>query len=176
MKKLIMTTKKTVFAIAALLMAAVAVSATASTTSNDVSYLFVIRSENSTITKENGKYQISMQNPHIIYFTDRPIRDVNKMTSDQLLKAWNSNSEDSFKNVPPNAYVASFGNSSKTATGQYIDNVATLTDPKMENGTMTFSLEPVGDKPLETIKSTGVELVIDSFAYGCGFSSQGGNC
>ena len=141
----------------------------ASSTANVKSYLFVLRSKDSSITKKNGNYKLFMAAPHVVYFTDRPFRDENKMSSQQFVNLWNAESENSFSKNPPNAYVTGFSQSKNHKITKYVDNVVTLTNAVMNQNVIVFNVKPLGAKPLEPISSSEISVVVD----GCGFGSQG---
>ena len=146
--------------------------------SSDSTYLFVLRSKNAEISKVNGKYKLAMTTPHIIYFSDRPLRQVGKMSSRKFLTMWNSKSADSFRVNPPNAYISGVTGSTTAKHLHYVDNVITLTYPKRtvanKAETIVFNVQPVGKKPLVVGKSSEMQMVVDGCTLGGGSCSGGG--
>ena len=70
-----------------------------------------------------------------LYFSDRPERVVGQLTTDQFVDDWNLG-PDSFESDPPNAVVTF-----PDADGTLDDAVVVLSEPRLDNGTLTYSVK-----------------------------------
>lgn len=126
------------------------------------SYLFVMHANNAAITEHNGAYKLSMPNPHIVFFTDRPFRQSGKITVAKFLKDWNVDGGNSFKKNPPNAYIAGLEIVSPKSTNRDVNNVVTMTNPVLANHILSFDINSVSHKKITPVGLSSILAFVDS--------------
>lgn len=105
-----------------------------------------------SITYADGKLTLKGVNPITVMFTDRPVRAVEHMKTEQFIPFW-SEGKDSFLKDPPNAAL-SILDSEKME-----DIVVTLHDPVLNGKDLTYSVDIIeGDIPAS---ASNVSLFID---------------
>jgi hypothetical protein len=81
----------------------------------------------------DGKLQLHGVSPTIIFFSDRPVREVGHMTIQDFVDHWNEG-KDSFAADPPNAVLSIFDNDNIT------DVVIVLSNPRLDGLNMAYSV------------------------------------
>lgn len=94
--------------------------------------------------------------PPTLYFSDRPKRIVEHMTTDDFVDLW-AKGDNSFEEDPPNAVLAFL------EPGDHVpeDAVVVIRQPRLANGDLSYSIEPL-ERALPT-QAGPATLFIDPF-------------
>ena len=126
------------------------------TTSKKESLLFVISANKARVVDvSKNTRRVYLDNPKIIYFTDRPIRDVGTISLDQFLCLW-SQGKNSFQKDNPNTFAVA-----RMRNGEERTSPAIMTDPQRVKNGMSFEAVLLRGKQFETGDITGFNLFID---------------
>ena len=120
------------------------------------------------VTSSDHEFTLHGLAPSTLMFSDRPERIVGHLTAAQFVDGWGQG-ENSFLEDPPNAVLSFLEEGDETPE----DVVLTLTDPRLQNGDLTYSatllegelpassgacslfIDPIG-RPLSPVSVMGV--------------------
>lgn len=111
------------------------------------SWLYVIHSRNADMTPE--KLVMSDPDKHILAFTDRPERKTSMIPADDFVKAWTKAFD-----VNPNATIAYY-DKNKVYHGDAVE----LIDPRMENGSLVFTIKALDEVKISSKRDLGETAV-----------------
>jgi hypothetical protein len=75
-------------------------------TSAKPQYLFIVHAQNGQLQRVHKTYVISLDQPVITYFSDRPYRKTGHLNRQQFLNLWKAKFNDNFASDHPNAALA----------------------------------------------------------------------
>ncbi|NGX27433.1 MAG: hypothetical protein K940chlam6_01369 [Chlamydiae bacterium] len=108
--------------------------------------LYVLNAKSGTYENE----KLKLEDVHsVIYFSDRPNRLAGHMSLKQFAKQWREEKED-----PPNGALSILENSD--------DSVVELSDPDVENTTITFDIKLIKGKIPQKFESSALFIDLDS--------------
>lgn len=87
-----------------------------------------------SVTTESGSISLHKLAPSTLYFSDRPERITGHIRSTEFVDIWGEGT-DSFAKTPPNAVLSIF------QPDEVLDVVVVLTNPKLTDDTLTYSVE-----------------------------------
>jgi hypothetical protein len=141
-----MTTRRTLFAVAPALVAALAsansaLAQAAQQPAKQADFLFVQTAKGMTFDKSTSKLTLNGVSPVTVMFSDRPERIAANMRTAAFVPFW-SKGKDSFLSDPPNADI------SILEGDQLRQIVAVLQDPALQGDDLTYTVKLVqGDMP-----------------------------
>ncbi len=139
-------------------------------------YLIIQSAPKANIEKNDvskpGTFKLTLHDvsPYAIAFTQRPIRKVELITLDQLLKLWNNSDPNGFTINPPNAAVNAFIEDS--GSQEHLNFFVQLLEPKYnaQKRTLTYVVNPLEGNPTAMPDSATlghVNLFIDDICLNC---------
>jgi hypothetical protein len=141
-----MTTRRTLFAVAPALVAALAsansaLAQAAQQPAKQADFLFVQTAKGMTFDKSTSKLTLNGVSPVTVMFSDRPERIAANMRTAAFVPFW-SKGKDSFLSDPPNADIS-------ILEGDRLRQiVAVLQDPALQDDNLTYTVKVVqGDMP-----------------------------
>jgi len=108
------------------------------TPTHEIEYLFVLTAESATLA--DGVLTMGDVNPATLYFSDRPDRIAGHLTTEEFVAGWGEG-DDNFAENPPNATL------SVLAGPEPQDVVVVLSEPRLENGELGFSVTVLEGSP-----------------------------
>ncbi|MFN8124704.1 MAG: hypothetical protein U0237_20030 [Thermoleophilia bacterium] len=121
--------------LAALLLVVPAAFADGTTKNQEVAVLYSMDATRTVVAKSGKTFRVSMPaNSGVTWFTDRPNRKAGYLTLKQFYAMWQGNG---FDTDPPNAALL------LTRKGVETTHVVEMTDPKLDNGRVSFAVRPV---------------------------------
>ncbi len=112
----------------------------------DSSWLFSHTADGGAIEQQpDGSYRLTLTgiDPHVMAFTDRPVRDTQIMGIQALADSW----DELFANAPPNAVLVEHN-----SQGQADSLVLELTSPQVEGDSLTFSARVLDNESAQGVR------------------------
>ncbi|MEM1155514.1 MAG: hypothetical protein AAGI44_15375 [Pseudomonadota bacterium] len=129
------------------------ISASAATQNTEPAESWLLLEQAASATITDGRLTLTGVDDTIIAFSDRPNRDVASESLSGLVDNW-SRGENSFAQTPPNAALTGL------QKGQQIGLIVELSDPILEDGVLSFTVEVLNGKGNYVLSNPS--LVIDN--------------
>ncbi|GAB2183913.1 hypothetical protein [Roseibium sp. LAB1] len=116
-----------------------------------VAYLIVLEAASAKI--ENGRISLEGTGDRVVFFADRPFREVHAETLQDLFDSW-IDVTDSFKSDPPNAAVTGMED------GEPVELVVELSRPQLQNKVLSFDIMRLDGPDVAGLKDVSVLIDI----------------
>lgn len=137
--------------------------------SKSESILYVVRAKQAQVIKQGDQYQLVMQNPHVSFFANRPVRLAGHVPVKHFLKTWSEGSGSFAKDNPNAALLSEVKNSSSKKD---IERFVTLSNPTLQanSSRMVINIARLNqkDKALKPMQLANAALFIDD---GCNLAN-----
>lgn len=137
------------------------------------SLLFVIAAQSAKVTRCHAAYRLTMEHPHINYFTDRPYRQVGSVSVVDFVSNWTKGVHSFKKDHPNAAFVAGLDlQGSRKEVRRFVE----LSKPQFNDKTKQLSFALTGLSEKLTIKQgryANTVLFVDNMS-GCYFGHASG--
>jgi hypothetical protein len=104
-----------------------------SSAGSDVEYMFAVTGSGFGVNLD-GRITVKGASATTLFFSDRPYRLTGHLPTDQFVSQWDVG-DDNFAEDPPNALLSIFEDDAVN------DVVVVLTEPKLDNGDLSFAVE-----------------------------------
>ena len=130
-------------------------------------YLFFQNSSKARLTQQQkNSYTLTLNDSSdfVSYFTDRPSRESGVMKLSEFLAMWSDKKiKNNFAENPPNVALVLV-----TEKGEHQSAIAELKDPVYRNGSLSYQLNVINDKPLQPGELQHLSLFIDDIHWNPG--------
>ncbi len=128
-------------------------------------YMFFQTANNAQLSQNADKtYTLTITNPNISYFSNRPTRKAGVMTLTDFVKLWSNPSiKDNFSENPPNVAITVM-----PETGNSVSLVATVAKPVLASNQLSYQLKMEQPTSFNKMTVKQIDMFFDGIAWNPG--------